>query len=87
MTKTWLRRHSARLWDRLEALMVHLEKVFTEPDEGIWEIRGPRRHFTHRKLMAWLAFDPAAKAVEDAFSPWASRALAHYARPNSPRNL
>ena len=30
-----------------------------EPDEGIWEVRGPRRHFTHSKVMAWVAFDRA----------------------------
>jgi len=35
-----------------------------EPDEGIWEIRGPRRHFTHSKVMAWVAVDRAVKAVE-----------------------
>jgi GH15 family glucan-1,4-alpha-glucosidase len=36
-----------------------------DPDEGIWEIRGPRRHFTHSKVMAWVALDRAVKAVED----------------------
>jgi GH15 family glucan-1,4-alpha-glucosidase len=35
-----------------------------DPDEGIWEIRGPRRHFTHSKIMAWVALDRAVKAVE-----------------------
>ena len=55
------------LWNLLMTLMAHLERVWTEADEGIWEIRGPRRHFTHSKLMAWLAFDRAAKAVEDGF--------------------
>ena len=35
-----------------------------EPDEGIWEVRGPRRHFTHSKVMAWVALDRAVKAVE-----------------------
>src|SRR6185295_8798991 len=37
-----------------------------QPDEGIWEIRGPRRHFTHSKVMAWVAFDRAIKDA-DAF--------------------
>jgi len=50
-------------------LQVHLlefvEKNWNQPDEGIWEIRGPRRHFTHSKIMAWVAFDRAVKAVED----------------------
>jgi GH15 family glucan-1,4-alpha-glucosidase len=39
-------------------------EVWQEPDEGIWEVRGPRRHFTHSKLMAWVAFDRAIKDVE-----------------------
>jgi GH15 family glucan-1,4-alpha-glucosidase len=38
---------------------------WSEPDDGIWEIRGPRRHFTHSKVMAWLAMDCAVRAVED----------------------
>jgi GH15 family glucan-1,4-alpha-glucosidase len=38
---------------------------WTEPDEGIWEIRGPRRHFTHSKIMAWVALDRAVKGCED----------------------
>ncbi len=50
-------------------LQVHLlefvEKNWNQPDEGIWEIRGPRLHFTHSKIMAWVAFDRAVKAVED----------------------
>jgi GH15 family glucan-1,4-alpha-glucosidase len=37
---------------------------WTEPDEGIWEIRGPRRHFTHSKVMAWVALDRAIKSAE-----------------------
>ncbi len=43
--------------DIITALMLHLEKVWSEPDEGIWEVRGPRQHFTHSKMMAWVAFD------------------------------
>jgi GH15 family glucan-1,4-alpha-glucosidase len=49
-------------------LQLHLVKFvidhWTDPDEGIWEIRGPRRHFTHSKVMAWVAIDRAVKAVE-----------------------
>ena len=41
-----------------------LESGWREPDEGIWEVRGPRRHFTHSKVMAWVAFDRAVKTVE-----------------------
>jgi GH15 family glucan-1,4-alpha-glucosidase len=46
------------------ALLNQLEKEWREPDNGIWEMRGPRRHFTHSKVMAWLAFDRAVKSVE-----------------------
>jgi GH15 family glucan-1,4-alpha-glucosidase len=47
------------------AFLGHLEKIWRQPDEGIWEVRGPRRHFTHSKVMAWVAFDRAVKAVEE----------------------
>jgi GH15 family glucan-1,4-alpha-glucosidase len=46
------------------ALLAFLETHWREPDEGIWEVRGPRRHFTHSKVMAWVAFDRGVKAVE-----------------------
>ena len=46
------------------ALLDHLEATWQQPDEGIWEVRGPRQHFTHSKVMAWVAFDRAVKAVE-----------------------
>ena len=45
-------------------MMDHLERVWQEPDDGIWEIRGPQRHFTQSKVMAWVAFDRAAKIAE-----------------------
>jgi GH15 family glucan-1,4-alpha-glucosidase len=51
-------------WDFQRALLDFLESNWREPDEGIWEIRGPRRHFTHSKVMAWVALDRAIKAVE-----------------------
>jgi GH15 family glucan-1,4-alpha-glucosidase len=51
-------------WDLQRALMDFLESNWREPDEGIWEVRGPRRHFTHSKVMAWAAVDRAVKAVE-----------------------
>jgi GH15 family glucan-1,4-alpha-glucosidase len=45
--------------------MLHwLETGWKEPDEGLWEVRGHRQHFTHSKLMAWVAFDRAVKAIE-----------------------
>jgi GH15 family glucan-1,4-alpha-glucosidase len=53
-------------WDLQRALMEFLEDHWRDPDEGIWEMRGPRRHFTHSKVMAWVALDRAVKAVEQA---------------------
>ncbi len=50
----------------LPAMMEHLEQVWQLPDDGIWEIRGPQRHFTQSKVMAWVAFDRAAKIAEQA---------------------
>jgi GH15 family glucan-1,4-alpha-glucosidase len=52
-------------WAMGKALYESLEKLWREPDDGIWEIRGPRRHFTHSKIMAWVAFDRAVKTVEE----------------------
>jgi GH15 family glucan-1,4-alpha-glucosidase len=52
-------------WDLQKVLMDHLEKIWREPDEGIWEIRGERRHFVHSKVMAWVAFDRAVRSVEE----------------------
>jgi GH15 family glucan-1,4-alpha-glucosidase len=51
-------------WALTNKLFDWLETGWTEPDEGIWEVRGPRRHFTHSKVMAWVAFDRAVKTME-----------------------
>jgi GH15 family glucan-1,4-alpha-glucosidase len=51
-------------WDVQRALLAQLEAVWREPDEGIWEIRGPRRHFTHSKVMAWVAVDRALRDAQ-----------------------
>jgi GH15 family glucan-1,4-alpha-glucosidase len=51
-------------WALQRSLMEFLESRWPEPDEGIWEVRGPLRHFTHSKVMAWVAADRAVKAVE-----------------------
>jgi GH15 family glucan-1,4-alpha-glucosidase len=56
--------HLAADWEFQRALLTHLEAVWQEPDEGIWEVRGGRRQFTHSKVMAWVAFDRAIQAVE-----------------------
>ncbi|MDP9161320.1 MAG: glycoside hydrolase family 15 protein [Acidobacteriota bacterium] len=47
------------------ALLNHLAKIWQEPDEGLWEVRGPRRHFTHSKVMAWVAFDRGIKSIQE----------------------
>ena len=51
-------------WQLARALVLHLETVWHLPDEGIWEVRGGRQHFTHSKVMAWVAVDRAIRAVE-----------------------
>jgi len=51
-------------WDFERALLSHLEKIWSSPDEGIWEVRGGRQHFTYSKVMAWVAFDRAIKDAE-----------------------
>ncbi|MBX5483518.1 MAG: glycoside hydrolase family 15 protein [Myxococcaceae bacterium] len=52
-------------WKMQETLLHHLESSWMQADEGIWEVRGGRRHFTHSKVLAWVAFDRAVKSVED----------------------
>jgi GH15 family glucan-1,4-alpha-glucosidase len=51
-------------WQLERAVLDFLESAWDKPDEGIWEVRGGRRHFTHSKVMAWVAFDRAVKTVE-----------------------
>jgi GH15 family glucan-1,4-alpha-glucosidase len=51
-------------WAIQRLMLANLERRWHEPDEGIWEVRGPKRHFTHSKVMAWVAFDRGVKAVE-----------------------
>lgn len=51
-------------WRVQQVLLDFLETQWTEPDEGIWEVRGPRRHFTHSKVMAWVAVDRSVKSAE-----------------------
>ena len=50
-------------WALQSALMDFLESGWKEPDDGIWEVRGPRRHFTHSKVMAWVAVDRSVKDI------------------------
>ena len=56
---------NAASWSLERRLLEFLERAWSEPDEGIWEIRGPRRHFTHSKVMAWVAFDRAIRSIEE----------------------
>jgi GH15 family glucan-1,4-alpha-glucosidase len=52
-------------WALQVKLIDYVESHWTDPDEGIWEVRGASQHFTHSKLMAWVAVDRAVKAVEE----------------------
>ncbi|MCB1624853.1 MAG: glycoside hydrolase family 15 protein, partial [Pseudomonadales bacterium] len=54
----------ATAWSIQVELLRYLEKHWQDPDEGIWEIRGERRHFTHSRVMTWVAVDRGIKAVE-----------------------
>lgn len=47
------------------ALAEHLATIWDQPDDGIWEVRGGRRHFTHSKVMAWVAFDAAIRSATE----------------------
>jgi GH15 family glucan-1,4-alpha-glucosidase len=51
-------------WDVQREFLAHLEKIWPDRDEGLWEVRCGRQHFTHSKAMAWLAFDRAIKSAE-----------------------
>ncbi|HXG20653.1 MAG TPA: glycoside hydrolase family 15 protein [Methylomirabilota bacterium] len=55
---------SENAWRIQRAIVRFLETDWEKPDEGIWEVRGPQRHFTHSKVMAWVALDRAVKSVE-----------------------
>jgi GH15 family glucan-1,4-alpha-glucosidase len=53
-----------QLWPRWRTVVEHVETIWRQPDDGIWETRGPRRHFTHSKVMAWVVFDRAVRIAE-----------------------
>jgi GH15 family glucan-1,4-alpha-glucosidase len=52
-------------WQMQRLLVVHLERIWQQPDEGIWEVRGGARHFTFSKVMAWVAVDRAIRTAEE----------------------
>jgi GH15 family glucan-1,4-alpha-glucosidase len=57
-------RFDSHTWSLVRALLRFLEANWDRPDEGIWEVRGPRRHFVHSKVMAWVAFDRAVRVAQ-----------------------
>jgi GH15 family glucan-1,4-alpha-glucosidase len=57
--------HDLHALDLILALLDFLEDAWKRPDEGIWEVRGPRQHFTHSKVMAWVAFDRAVRGLHE----------------------
>ena len=69
LTRNSLLTHPDESWDVQLSLMEHLEKIWDQPDNGLWEMRGPRRHFTHSKVMAWVAADRMVKGVRDSGLP------------------
>jgi GH15 family glucan-1,4-alpha-glucosidase len=52
------------LWPRWRAIVEHVESIWRKPDDGIWEARGPQRHYTYSKVMAWVVFDRAVRFAE-----------------------
>ena len=54
-----------RLWPRWRKAIEYVETIWREPDDGIWESRGPRRHYTYSKVMAWVVFDRAVRLAEE----------------------
>jgi GH15 family glucan-1,4-alpha-glucosidase len=52
------------MWPRWRPIIEHVETIWREPDDGIWESRGPRQHYTYSKVMAWVVFDRALKIAE-----------------------
>ena len=69
LTRNSLLRHTDEAWDVQIALMEYLEGAWDQPDNGLWEMRGPRRHFTHSKVMAWVAADRMVKGVRESGLP------------------
>jgi GH15 family glucan-1,4-alpha-glucosidase len=52
-------------WNLERALVRHIERIWSKPDDGIWEVRGKRRHFVHSKVMAWVAVDRAVRTMQE----------------------
>ncbi|MFJ6081699.1 glycoside hydrolase family 15 protein [Streptomyces sp. NPDC092369] len=70
MDSLWLARHAglttkSHMWALQRTLMEFLETAWRQPDEGLWEVRGGRRHFVHSKVMVWVAADRAVRTLEE----------------------
>jgi GH15 family glucan-1,4-alpha-glucosidase len=59
-----LDRIDERLWPRWRRIVDYVETIWRRPDDGIWEARGPQRHYTYSKVMAWVVFDRAVRLAE-----------------------
>jgi len=57
--------YDATSWSLECAMARHLETIWDQPDDGIWEVRGGRRHFVHSKIMAWVAFDRIVRSADE----------------------
>lgn len=58
-------KEDAEIWGLQREMIAHLQQIWDQPDDGIWEVRGGRRHFTHSKVMAWVAIDRAIRTAEE----------------------
>uniref|UniRef100_UPI00389AD758 glycoside hydrolase family 15 protein n=1 Tax=Saccharopolyspora mangrovi TaxID=3082379 RepID=UPI00389AD758 len=56
---------SEESWAVQRGMLTHLERIWRQPDRGLWEVRGPDRHFTHSQVMVWVAFDRAVRGAEE----------------------
>ena len=59
-----LGRVEERLWPRWRAIIEYVGTIWRNPDDGIWEARGPQRHYTYSKVMAWVVFDRGVQLAE-----------------------
>ena len=78
---------NAASWALECALVAHLETIWDQPDDGIWEVRGGRKHFTHSKVMAWVAFDRAIRSAEEFGLNGTVATLARHSRYHSQASL
>ena len=69
LTRKALMHNTDDSWDVQTALMEHLEGTWQQPDNGLWEMRGPRQHFTYSKVMAWVAADRMVDAIHTSGLP------------------